>query len=198
KMAPPSTRPPGQNGHGAAHASPAPAPPRLDESPLQALIEALASMVVRSHGFDGIDLQRHISDFKGQVQTLVKLFEVRAREDLQRRHTTGELERMLEGIARTGTSAGQTVAQHREQIAQAFRNVDLSRIADGLAVLSQWLRNPTDDNRAPVQQMIADLQASMATTTAPASPIDEARREQIQKQVRASLEQMFRGNKNEN
>ncbi|HEY0992266.1 MAG TPA: hypothetical protein VGD80_34680 [Kofleriaceae bacterium] len=189
---------PRQNGR---HAEPAAPPARngkLDESPLQALIEALASMVARAHGFEGPELQRHVSDFKGQVQSLVKMFDIKAREEQQRRHTTSEVERLLEGIARTGTAAGQTVAQHREQIAQAFRGVDLSRIADGLQVLAQWLRNPTDDNRAPVQQMIADLQATMDSVAGSPAPIDEERRAQIQNEVRASLEQMFRGSKTDN
>jgi hypothetical protein len=196
--APPPAAPATQNGHRPPDARAR--EPKLDEYPLQALIDALASMVARGHGFEGIDLQRHISDFKGQVQTLVKLFEVKAKEEQQRKQTTTEVERLLEGIARTGTSAGETIAQHRDQIAEAFRGVDLSRIADGLQVLSQWLRNPTDDNRAPVQQMIADLQASMDAVAGPAdTPIDEQRRAQIQQEVRASLDQMFRGSsKNDN
>jgi hypothetical protein len=180
-----------QNGHRAPDARPR--EPRLDEYPLDALIDALASLVARAHGFEGIDLQRHISDFRGQVQTLVKLFEIKAKEEKQRKQTTTEVERLLEGIARTGTAAGESIAQHRDQIAQAFQGVDLSRIADGLQVLSQWLRNPTDDNRAPVQQMIADLQASMGAVAGPATAIDAERREQIHREVRASLEQMFRG-----
>lgn len=190
---------PYQNGRRGPDAPAAPAgrDPKLDEYPLQALIDALASMVARAYGFDGPELQRHVSDFKGQVQTLVKQFDIKAKEEQQRRHTTTEVERLLEGIARTGTAAGHTVAQHREQIAQAFRGVDLSRIADGLQVLAQWLRNPTDDNRAPVQQMIADLQATMDAVN-PATPIDEERRAQIQNEVRASLEQMFRGSKTDN
>jgi hypothetical protein len=186
-----------KNGH--RPPDPRPRDPKLDEYPLQALIDALASMVARAHGFEGIDLQRHISDFKGQVQTLIKLFELKAKEEQQRKQTTTEVERLLEGIARTGTAAGESIAQHRDQIAQAFHGVDLSRIADGLQVLSQWLRNPTDENRAPVQQMVADLQASMdAVAGPPPTPIDEERREQIHKEVRASLEQMFRGSKNDN
>ena len=145
------------------------------------------------HSISGVPLEELVlrinSTFAG-----AKLFEVKAKEEQQRKQTTTEVERLLEGIARTGTSAGETIAQHRDQIAEAFRGVDLSRIADGLQVLSQWLRNPTDDNRAPVQQMIADLQASMdAVAGPPDTPIDEERREQIQNEVRASLDQMFRG-----
>ena len=192
----PAPAPATQNGHRAP--DPRPRDAKLDEYPLQALIDALASMVARNHGFEGIDLQRHISDFKGQVQTLVKLFEVKAKEEQQRKQTTGELERLLEGIARTGTSAGESIAQHRDQITQAFHGVDLSRIADGLQVLSQWLRNPTDDNRVPVQQMLADLQASMDAAAPAATPVDEERREQIHKEVRASLDQMFRGSSKDN
>ena len=57
-----------------------------------------------------------------------------------------------------------------------------------------WLRNPTADKSAQVQDLIANLQATMGTMTGlDPEREDEARREQIRKEVRASVEQIFRG-----
>lgn len=169
-----------------------PEPPPADQYPLQVLVEALATVVAKQQGFQGAELRRHVADLKGQVQSLVQLFQIKAKEELERRQTSAELERLLEGIAQTGTAAGKAVAEHRDAISQAFRGVDLTRIADGLQVLVAWLRNPTAESAVPVQEMIAHLQTTMGPMAGsiPGAE-DEARREQIRKEVRASLDQIF-------
>jgi hypothetical protein len=179
---------------GQAPEAAAPAERPLDEYPLQVLVEAFAKVLAKQQGFEGVELRRHVSDLKGQVQSLVQMFEIKAAEERQRRQTTAEVERLLAGIAQTGTAAGRAIAAHREIIAQAFDGVDLARIADGLQVLVEWLRNPTDDQSAQVQELIASLQAAMGPV-AGSDPEreDEARREQIRKDVRASVEQIVRG-----
>jgi hypothetical protein len=171
---------------------PRPEPPPVDQYPLQVLVEALATVVAKQQGFEGAELRRHISDLKGQVQSLVQLFQIKAKEELERKQTSAELERLLDGIAQTGTAAGQAIAEHRDAISQAFRGVDLARIADGLEVLIAWLRNPTAEKTVPVQEMIANIQATMGPMAGwiPGAE-DEARREQIRKDVQASLEQIF-------
>jgi hypothetical protein len=172
---------------------PEPPPPPPDQYPLQVLVEALATVVAKQQGFQGTELRRHISDLKGQVQSLVQLFQIKAKEELARQQTSAELEQLLEGIARSGTAVGKTVAENRDAISQAFRGVDLARIADGLQVLSEWMRNPTAEKTAPVQEMIANLQSTMGPMAGmiPGAE-DEARREQIHKEVRASLDEIFR------
>ena len=137
-----------------------------------------------------------INNLETQKQKFIARMEII--EKLQRSrpeivHVFDEIVRTLpEGVYLTAIKQSdkkvkfEGVAQSSTRVSSFMRNIDGS----------QWLRNPTDDNRAPVQQMIADLQASMAAAASvPASPLDEARREQIHREVRASLEEMF-GSKN--
>jgi hypothetical protein len=137
---------------------------------IPALIDALARAVATQHGYEGAELRRQVSDFTGQVQTLVRRFEIKASEDKQRQRTSAEIERLLDGIVRTGTPAGAEIAAHRDAIVDAFRQVDLGRIAGGLQVLVAWLRNPSDANAAPVQDMIAKLHTMLGA--APGSTDD--------------------------
>jgi hypothetical protein len=138
----------------------------LAATSVPALIDALARAVATQHGFEGAELRRQVSDFTGQVQTLVRRFEIKASEDQQRRRTSAEIERLLDGIARSGTPAGAEIAAHKDAIVDAFRQVDLGRIAGGLQVLVAWLRNPSDANAAPVQDMIAKLHAMLGASPA--------------------------------
>ena len=173
---------------------PPPAPEKpLEEYPLQVLVEALAKVVAKQQGLEGAALRQQVADIKGQVQSLVQLLQIKAVEEQQREQTSDEVERLLDGIAQTGTAAGRAVAANRDTIAQAFRGVDLARIADGLQVLVGWMRNPTDDQIGPVQDLITNLQATMGSLAGvdPARQ-DEQRREQIHQEARAAVEQIFR------
>lgn len=171
-----------------------PAAKPLDEYPLTVLVEALAKVVARQQGYQGAELRQQIGDIKGQVQSLVQLLQLKAVEEQQRKQTSVEVERLLDGIAQTGTAAGRAIAEHRDAISGAFRGVDLTRIADGLQVLVGWMRNPTDDKVGPVQDLIASLQTTMgAFAGVDPALADEARREQIHNEARAAVEQIFRG-----
>lgn len=176
-------------------AGPQGSPPRalaLDQHPLPALVEALANVVAKRQGFQGAELRQHVSDLIGQVQSVIRLFEIKAQAAQHRTQTAAEVERLLEGIVQTGTAAGQAIAAHRETIAQAFRGVDLARISDGLQVLVDWMRNPTDAKLAPVQELIANLQTTLGPMTGSNPEAeDKARRQQVHNEVRASLDQIF-------
>lgn len=192
----PAEEPRGEATGPAPDGAAAPAERPLDEYPLQVLVEAFAQVLAKQQGFEGAELRRHVLDLKGQVQSLVQMFQIRAAEERQRKQTTAEVERLLAGIAQTGTAAGQAIAAHREIIAQAFDGVDLARIADGLQVLALWLRNPTDDKSAQVQELIASLHAAMGSVAGgdlEREPALEARREEIRQDARASVEQIVRG-----
>lgn len=56
----------------------------LDDS--QQLVEALATVVVLQQGYDGAELRRHASELADQIQSVVKLFQIRAQEDRQQRN----------------------------------------------------------------------------------------------------------------
>lgn len=162
---------------------------RLDQVPLADLIDALARAVAHQEGFEGNDLRRHASDLAGQLRTLVRMHQIKAQEERQRRRSTAEIEQLLDGLARSGTPVGAAIAVHRADIIDAFRQVDIGQIGSGVQVLMQWLRDPTADNRAPVEQLLADLHATLGTTPGSAAEREaEASRRRIDRAVRASLE----------
>lgn len=174
-------------------AAPAPAPaPALDQLPVPALIDALALAVARHEGFEGNDLRRHASDFAGQIHTLVRMYQITAREELQRRQSTAEVEQLLDGLARTGAPIGAVIAAHRADIIDAFRQLDLAAIGGGLQVLMQWMRSPTAGHRASVEQLLAALQATPGTAS-DASREADASRGRINQAVRASLAMFAQG-----
>lgn len=187
----------------AAPAAPAPlttaapavsAPPEipLDQYPLQALIEAVGKVVARQQGFEGEPLRRHVSGFIGHVQTLMKMFEIKLQEDRQRERSSAEVERLIDGIVRTGTSAGNAIASHRDAIVQAFRGVELAQVSSGVRVLVQWLQNPTAETHQPVQQLLENLQSVLGTiTNAPSPDGGDPNIERMHREMRASLIQMF-------
>lgn len=181
-------------------AAPAPAANKpLDEYPLQTLVEALANVLAKQQGFQGTELRRWVSDIQGQVQSLVSLLQIKAEEEQQRQQTTAEVEQLIEGIAKNGTSAGRAIAEHRDTIAQAFRGVDLTKIADGLSVLSSWMRNPADDKAGQVQDLIANLERTMGAFAGIDPELrEQQRREQIHKEARERVEQIFRSNEAKN
>ncbi len=161
----------------------------LDQVPLPDLIDALARAVAHQEGFEGNDLRRHASDLAGQLRTLVRIHQIKAQEELQRRKSTAEIEQLLDAIAGSGTPIGAAIAAHRADIIDAFRQVDLGQIGRGVQVLLQWLRDPTDDHRAPVEQLLADLQATLGTTPGSSAEREaEASRRRIDQAVRASLD----------
>jgi hypothetical protein len=165
----------------------------LDEYPLQVLMAAFARAVAKQQGFEGAELQRYTSDFEAEIQSLVLRFQIKATEERQRKETTTELERLLDGIAQTGTPAGRAVAAHRDSIVQAFQGVDLARVADGIQVLVGWLRNPTDDRSAQVQALIASLQTTMGSWAGSSpEPQDQERGEEPRRDVRTSPDQSSR------
>jgi hypothetical protein len=177
----------------AAAAAPAPAQP-LDQLPVPALIDALALAVARREGFEGNDLRRHASDFSGQIHTLVRMYQIKAREELQRRQSTAEVERLLDGLVRTGAPIAAVIAAHRADIIDAFRQLDLAAIGSGLQVLMQWMRSPTAGHRASVEQLLADLQATPGTASdASAAREADASRERINQAVGASLAMFSQG-----
>ena len=126
-------------------------------------IAALARTVVRDEGFAGNDLDRHATDLAGQLHTLVRTYQIQAREELSRRESTAEIEQLLDAIVRTGTPIGAAIAAHRADILDAFRQVGIAEIGRGIQVLMQWMRDPTAEHRAPVEQLLAELQTTLGT-----------------------------------
>jgi hypothetical protein len=140
-----------------------PAQPRLDEAAPDQLTAALAASVVRGLGLDGDERQRQIESLEDQLRTVVHKFQTKIEDDRRRRQTMAEFEQLLERARNAGTPSPDTLAAQREAMASAFRGLDLPKLSDGLHTLVAWLRNPSDETRAPISQMVSKLQTAMGT-----------------------------------
>jgi hypothetical protein len=150
------------------------------------LIAALAEAVVHQEGFAGNDLRRHATDLTGQLHTFVRMYQIQAREELTRRESTAEIEQLLDTIVRTGTPIGAALAARRDDVLDAFRQVGIAEISRGIQVLMQWMRDPTAEHRAPVEQLLAELQATMGASPGETAEAEASLR-RIDRNVRASL-----------
>ncbi|MDQ3367616.1 MAG: hypothetical protein M3680_19515 [Myxococcota bacterium] len=177
---------------------PTPATPEetLANAPLDVLMDALAKVSGELQGKDGAELRQHISQVKTQVQTLVEQVDRQEENQAAKQVVAGEVEKLIEAVAKTGTAAGRAVARSKAPITQAFRGVDLDKMADGLRLLADWLQNPSDEKAAQVQQLVGTLQTTMGSLVNhdPARD-EEERRAEIKRGVQASLDEIFRGKK---
>ena len=151
------------------------------------LIAALAEAVVREEGFAANDLRRHATDLAGQLHTFVHMYQIQAREELTRRESTAEIEQLLDTVVRTGTPIGAALAARRDDVLDAFRQVGIAEISRGIEVLMKWMRDPTAEHRAPVEQLLAELQSTMGASPGETAEAEASLR-RIDRSVRASLD----------
>jgi hypothetical protein len=174
-------------------------PPDAPHEPasLPALTEALATAIAKHHGFDDDELHRQVSYLTGELQSVARRFEIRAREVRTRMQTTAEVERILDGIIRSGSQAGAQIAPHRETILSSLRGVDLVRLTESLQVLVEWIRNPSDAQ--PIETVIANLASAVDAAVSPEPQPGPAAAAQppaaARPQTGRSLDQVFPGNR---
>lgn len=111
---------------------------------LRALIDGLAAAIVeaRASEIEAADRARHVADVTGQLEQVATRFAHKLITEQQRKRAQAELERLFARISDTSATATETLANQRDAITQAIRNIDLSKIADGLQALAGWMRNP--------------------------------------------------------
>lgn len=112
---------------------------------LRALIDGLATAIVsaRASEIEEADRARHVADVTAQLEQVATRFAHKLITEQQRKRAQAELERLFSRIADTSSTATETLANQRDAITQAIRNIDLSKIADGLQALAGWMRNPS-------------------------------------------------------
>jgi hypothetical protein len=154
-----------------------------DARDVPALIDELAAAVVHQEGFAGPELPRQAGDLAGQIRTLIRMYQIQAREELTRRESTAEIEQLIDSLARTATPIGAAIAAHRADIVDAFRRVGLAELGRGVQVLMQWMRDPAA-GRAPVEQLLAELRATLGTDELAEADASQRRVEQA---VRGAL-----------
>jgi uncharacterized coiled-coil protein SlyX len=170
-----------------------PRPVPLDELRIDGTIEELAVESARRHGLVGVELRRAVERMKRQMSALMQKLEIRARQEASRAQTAAEFERLVDAVVQTGSTLGQAIANERGPIVQAFRSVDLARMAEGLRVFAGWLSTPASDSAAHV----AELRARLAETLGPPTTGDPARSEaerraDFEREIKLEVDQIFR------
>jgi len=157
------------------------------------LVEVLALLAGRLQGLQGIDLKKHIGELKTQVQSVVDQVEQQQQTDAARDQAAIEVEKLVDSVVATGSSAGRALEAQRGPILDAFRAADLHKAAEGLHLIAEWLSHPSDDTRKKVETLVDELQRTMGTVIGydPARE-DAARREEIRAGVKDSLDKIFK------
>jgi len=146
-------------------------PSNVDE--LLATVSAMSSKLA---GREGNRIREHL-------QRLAAVLAQSGPEPELRERTAVELEQLIAAIVRLTGMGGPT--------AKALRGFNLRKLTDGLRMFVEYLRAPTAQNQAQVEQLVARLQGSPAMQPV---PLDELRIDQrveslaIQSALRRGLE----------
>ena len=135
---------------------------QVRDVPVPVLVDALATATVTKEGFEGALLRRHVSDLAGQINTLLRTFQIKAAELRQRTRSSADVDRLLDAISKTDTEAGRAITAHRADMTALFSSLDLAQLSSGLQRIVAWLRDPANANPASMQRLLAELQASVA------------------------------------
>jgi hypothetical protein len=120
----------------------APAQPSFDE-----LLRTLASLSSKLSGREGTAIREHLQEL---ANVLASQSPGGSDTELRARAATA-LEQLIEAVAQLGVLGPG---------AQALRGLNLGSLVDGLRTFVGFLRAPTGENQAQVEQLIADLQGS--------------------------------------
>lgn len=142
---------------------------RLAEQPVARLIDALAQAAAAQHGFTGDEAQAQAGELIRQLTALVHRHQVAASEQRLRTKTSADVERLLDAIAKTDTEAGRALAGHRADVAELFRAIDLAQISTSIQQLVDWLRDPSQQSKLSMQQLLGQLQTKLVAA-APGKP----------------------------
>jgi hypothetical protein len=166
----------------------------LAGQPIEFVIEVLATAGGKMQGLDGSALKRHVASAITEAQRVVADVERKATEEEQRKAAAAEIANLLDTMVRTGSALGKELQKAKTPLVNAFRAADFGTFAAGLQQLMEWMQKPSAENDAQAKALLKDLENTMA----PAFGIDpeaaeNARREQMKADVRASLDAAFRG-----
>jgi hypothetical protein len=180
-----------------AKAGTTPAPGQVDPlagQPIEFVIEVLATAGGRMEGLEGAALKRHVASAITEAQRVVADVERKATEEEQRKAAAAEISNLLDTMVRSGNALGKELQKTKGPLVNAFRAADFTTFAAGLQQLMEWMQSPSPENDVQAKALLKQLENTMA----PAFGIDpdaaeNARREQMKLDVRASLDAAFRG-----
>jgi len=132
----------------------APPPTTFDQ-----LMAELAGLSTKLAGREGQAIREHL-------QRLASILAQQGPEPELRARTAAELEQLIGAIAQLGKIK-------RGPSAKAIRDLDLGQLAGGLRTFVTYLRAPTGENQAQVEELVAKLQGAAVLSPV---PLDELRR----------------------
>ena len=168
----------------------------LENAPLDVLVDVLAKVSGQLQGKQGAELRKHVGEIKTQVESVVAGVQRDVDDQEMRKAVAAEVEKLIDTVSRTGTAVGQAVGNQREAITAVFRGVELDKMADGLRLFADYLQDPSEERASKLQALIAQLQQTMGHLVGYDPEREEAeRRAAIKRDVKASLDEIFRGKK---
>jgi hypothetical protein len=166
---------------------PAAKPPGTPESeaakqPIEVVTELIANAIGHLRGL--------------QSEDVAKAVEQKANDPATRKAVAQEVEKLLEVFTKTGAALGGALATYKEPVMKAMQGVDMQKAADALRTLADWMKNPTPEREAEVKKAVGELEATMGPAVGhDPEAEDRKRREAIKADVKASLDEIFRGTK---
>ncbi len=129
------------------------------------LMAELAGLSAKLAGREGQAIRAHL-------QRLASILAQQGPEPELRAQAATELEQLIGAIAQLG-KLGQHGKTKRGPSAKAIRDIDLGQLAGGLRTFVTYLRAPTGENQAQVEELVAKLQGAAVLQPV---PLDELRR----------------------
>jgi len=132
----------------------APEPPTFEQ-----LMAELAGLSAKLAGREGQAIRAHL-------QRLAAILAQQGPEPELRARTAAEFEQLIGAISQLGKAK-------RGPSAKAIRDIDLGQLAGGLRTFVTYLRAPTGENQAQVEELVAKLQGAPVLQPV---PLDELQR----------------------
>ena len=166
------------------------------KQPIEVVTEVIANAIGHLRGLQSEDVAKAVSGVQREVQSLVSSVEQKANDPATRQAAAQEIEKLIELFTKTGAALGGALAAYKEPVMKAMQGVDMQKAADTLRMLADWMKNPSAEREAEVKKAVGELEATMGPLVGH-DPVaeDRKRREEIKADVKASLDEIFRGKK---
>jgi len=175
--------------------SPVLQPVPLDELQIDERVESLAVQSALRQGLAGADLTRAVERMKREMVSFKRQLELRTQQEGHRASTAVEMSGLLDALVKTASALGKALEPERAAIMEAFCRVDLTRMAAGLRVYSQWI--PASMGTDPAAA-VAALRVQLADALGPATAVnamagEAERRADYEREIQAAVDKIFRG-----
>ena len=170
--------------------------PANPNAQLEAMILALANVSAIEQVMNHAQARHHVEELRERIAAVVAKTRLELREAEQRKQIAGEIDKLVDTIARIQNDVGRAVAGSSDRLKAATRAKTLDGMAQALRLISDWLGNPTAEKQAQVEQLIANLRALTG-----ADPfLDDTKAEaklhaEIEADVKKSLGEIFDGSR---